>query len=134
MAYKVSMKLGFATKLTQAAQTNVKKGIATAAKVFVENVDLEKDSRRSVTYTATVYTKDASSATTVQCLLGETALKNALAEAGAPMPTSVGSASIVAPSLSPAPASLSTASVLGRSVCSVMVSFVFFSIGIINTW
>ena len=124
------MKLGFATKLTQAEQTNVKIGIATAAKVFVENVDLEKDSRRSVTYTATVHTKDASSAAAVQGLLGETALKNALAEAGAPMPTSVGSASIVAP----APASLSTASVLGRSVCSVMVFFVFFSIGIINTW
>jgi hypothetical protein len=128
-AYRVEIKLGFASELTQTEQTNVKKGIASAAKVFVENVDLKKDSRRSVTYTATVYIKDSSSAVNVQDLLGETALKNALVAAGAPTPTSVDAASIVAPSS----AALSTASVPTRSVCTVTV-MVFFSIGIIHTW
>ena len=34
-------------------QTAVKTHIAAAAKVHVDNVDLEKDARRTVTYTAT---------------------------------------------------------------------------------
>ena len=62
------------------------------------------------------------------------ALKDALAEAGAPMPTSVGWHIDSASNVAPVPASLSAASGLGRSVCPVMVFFVFFSgyIGIIN--
>merc|ERR1719183_329836 len=112
-SYKVELKLGFAKELTQAEETKVKQGIASADKVSVTNVDLKKDSRRSVSYTATVYTKDASSANTVKGSLGEAALKSALAAAGAPAPTSVSEASTVEPS----PASRSTASVFG---CCVM--------------
>merc|ERR1719183_1176770 len=122
-SYKVELKLGFAKELTQAEETKVKQGIASAAKVSVTNVDLKKDSRRSVSYTATVYTKDASSANTVKGSLGEAALKSALAAAGAPTPASVGSASTVEPS----PASRSTASVIGCSVMAVV------SVGMINT-
>ena len=128
-SYKVELKLGFAQELTEGEQTNVKKGIASAAKVFVENVDLNKDRRRtrSVTYTATVYTEDASSAATVAASLGETALKSALARDGAPTPTSVSASPTVnAGQLSPG--SRSTASVFG---CLVMA---LVSVGIFNTW
>ena len=98
-SFKVQLELGFAKELTLSEQTKVKQGIASAAMVSVVNVELTKDSRRqSVTYTSTVYAQDASSANSVKGLLGETALKDALAAAGAPAPTSVGSAATFTPS------------------------------------
>ena len=86
---KVELKLGFATELTPAEETNVKNGIAAAAKAPADNVDLKKDARRTVTYTATVYVKDAASATAVKGNLGEAAVKSALVASGAPAPTTV---------------------------------------------
>ena len=50
----VNLSLSLSLPLSRTAQqTKVKTGIAAAAKVPVDNVDLKKDARRAVTYTAT---------------------------------------------------------------------------------
>jgi hypothetical protein len=52
MYESLCLPLALSLSLT-AQQTNVKTGMASAAKVPVDNVDLKKDARRTVTYTVT---------------------------------------------------------------------------------
>merc|ERR1712216_508485 len=110
-APKVEITLGFATALTTAQMLNVRTGIASAAGTPIDNVELKLKTRRAVEYVATVYAKDAAAAAAVKTKLADsTAVKAALAAAGAPAPTTVAAPAVVTPSttdtLSAAPRAL----------------------------
>merc|ERR1712216_944272 len=78
---------------------NVRTGIASAAGTPIDNVELKLKTRRAVEYVATVYAKDAAAAAAVKTKLADlTAVKNALAAAGAPAPTTVAAPAVVTPS------------------------------------
>jgi len=100
-APRVEITLGFATALTTAQMLNVRTGIASAAGTPIDNVELKLKTRRAVEYVATVYAKDAAAAAAVKTKLADsTAVKAALAAAGAPAPTTVAAPAVVTPSTS----------------------------------
>ena len=71
VAPKVVSKMTLDRELTAAEQTSTKSGYAAAAGVPVENVEMSKDARRQskVSYSVTVYVKDAAAAQAVSTKL-----------------------------------------------------------------
>ena len=79
---RIVSKMALASDLTVEQETSVRVGYSKAAGLSVENVVLVKDTRRSVTYTVTMYVKDEVAATTVMNKFSDTsALKIALKDA-----------------------------------------------------
>ena len=144
-AYTIALNLAFAQELDTAALAKVKKGIAVFLDITPENVDLKKASRRSVSYTATIYFADATTANTALTSLGPNGqqVPQALKTAGAPEPTSVsvskvlppGSASTTPPpgsaSTTPPPGGLSGAAANAIFRFSAFTQMVFVSVGVI---
>jgi hypothetical protein len=77
---KVVSKLTLTEKLTADQQTSVRSGYAAAAGwVPIENVEVNQDARRAVSYAVTVFVKDSAAAKAVTTKLSDTqAIKGAL--------------------------------------------------------
>jgi hypothetical protein len=110
VAIRVVSKMTLEKELNETEKTATMQGYATAAGVSKENVELTKDARRQnkVTYSITVYVKDAAAAAAVKNKLSDpSAIKAALIAAVLgpdPHPASV-FVCVHAPTLTPLPLS-----------------------------
>ena len=128
-AHTIVVTLGFAQELDAAALAKVKEGIAGMLDISPENVDLKKASRRSVSYTTTIYFADAASAGTALSALGPNGqnIPQGLKMVGAPEPTSVSVSEVILPG--------GTETSAAHSILpfSAFTQMVFVSIGVICT-